>query len=81
MSTIDLIHAECVAAMRKLPARSVAHVITDPPYSEKTHSKGKRIVKPGTVADHVIEYKPMTPAIMRTVSLAQIAAAEQAHGR
>ncbi len=30
MSTIDLIHAECVAAMRKLPARSVDHAITDP---------------------------------------------------
>ena len=40
-----LIHAECVAAMRKLPARSVDHVITDPPYSEKTHAKGKRLMR------------------------------------
>ena len=54
MSTISLVRAECVAAMRKLPARSVDHTITDPPYSERTHSKGRRIVKPVTVADHVI---------------------------
>jgi len=67
MSQIDLIHAECVAAMRKLPARSVDHTITDPPYSEKTHAKGKRY-KRGDIVDHVIAYKPMTPAIMRAVS-------------
>ena len=68
MSQIDLIHAECVAAMRKLSDRSVDHVITDPPYSEKTHSKGKRYNKRGDIVDHVIKYKPMTPAIMRAVS-------------
>ena len=44
MSQIDLMHAECVAAMRKLADRSVDHTITDPPYSERTHSKGRRIV-------------------------------------
>ena len=42
---INLMHAECVAAMRKLPARSVDHTITDPPYSEKTHAKGKRLMR------------------------------------
>ncbi len=68
MSQIDLINAECVAAMRKLSDRSVDHVITDPPYSEKTHSKGKRYNKRGDIVDHVIAYKPMTPAIMRAVS-------------
>jgi DNA modification methylase len=35
MSQIDLMHAECVAAMRKLAARSVDHTITDPPYSKQ----------------------------------------------
>ena len=65
---INLMHAECVAAMRKLPARSVDHTITDPPYSEKTHAKGKRYNKRGDIVDHVIKYKPMTPAIMRAVS-------------
>lgn len=67
MSQIDLIHAECVAAMRKLPARSVDHVITDPPYSAKTHTSGKRY-KRGDIVDHVIKYNPMTPALMRAVS-------------
>lgn len=67
MSVITLQHAECVAAMRKLADRSVDHVITDPPYSEKTHAKGKRY-KRGDIVDHVIAYKPMTPAIMRAVS-------------
>ncbi len=46
-----LIHAECVAAMRKLAARSVDHTITDPPYSEKTHANGKRY-KRGDIVDH-----------------------------
>ena len=45
MSQINLMHAECVAAMRKLADRSVDHVITDPPYSEKTHAKGKRLMR------------------------------------
>ena len=67
MSMITLQHAECVAAMRKLPARSVDHTITDPPYSEKTHAKGKRY-KRGDIVDHVIKYKPMTAANMRAVS-------------
>ena len=65
---IDIIHAECVAAMRKLADKSVDHTITDPPYSAKTHSKGRRIVTPGTVAAHFIPYRPMTPALMRAVS-------------
>ena len=44
MSQIDLIHTDCVAAMRKLADKSVDHTLTDPPYSAKTHSKGRRIV-------------------------------------
>jgi len=67
MSQINLIHAECVAAMRKLADKSVDHTITDPPYSAKTHSSGKRYRR-GDIVDHVIAYKPMTPAIMRAVS-------------
>ena len=33
MSQIDLINAECVAAMRKLADRSVDHTITDATYA------------------------------------------------
>ncbi len=51
-----LMHAECVSAMRKLSDRSVDHTITDPPYSEKTHAKGKRYNKRGDIVDHVIAY-------------------------
>ena len=48
--------------MRKLPARSVDHTITDPPYSEKTHAKGKRY-KRGDIVDHVIgaQWKRVDP--------------------
>lgn len=64
---INLMHAECVAAMRKLADKSVDHTITDPPYSAKTHASGKRY-KRGDIVDHLIKYKPMTPALMRAVS-------------
>lgn len=67
MSVITLQHAECVAAMRTLPDRSVDHFIFDPPYNERTHAKGKRY-KRGEIVDHVIKYKPMTAANMRAVS-------------
>jgi site-specific DNA-methyltransferase (adenine-specific) len=32
------VHGDCLDVMRAMPDRSVAHVITDPPYSERVHA-------------------------------------------
>jgi len=67
MEGVDLHFGDCIAGLRKLSDRSVDHFIFDPPYSERTHAKGKRY-KRGEIVDHVIKYKPMTAANMRAVS-------------
>jgi hypothetical protein len=41
-ATWCLLHADNREAMPMLPDKSVAHVITDPPYSEHTHAKVRR---------------------------------------
>lgn len=39
-----VVHGENAEVLPTLPAKSVAHVITDPPYSEHTHSKQRRVI-------------------------------------
>lgn len=34
-----LVHGDCLEVMAAMPAKSVAHMIGDPPYSEHTHSR------------------------------------------
>ena len=34
-----LVHGDCLEVMAAMPAKCVAHMIGDPPYSEHTHSK------------------------------------------
>ena len=36
-----LVHGDCAEVLAVLPAKSVDHVITDPPYSEAVHSKSR----------------------------------------
>ena len=45
----------------RLPEKSVAHVITDPPYEAEAHTKARRCPKPGEAAnDYVIPFAAMT---------------------
>lgn len=37
-----IIHGDCAEVLPMLPEKSVAHVITDPPYSEHVHAKVRR---------------------------------------
>lgn len=36
-----IVHGDCLDVLRELPDRSVAHVITDPPYSDHVHTKSR----------------------------------------
>lgn len=40
-SSVALFHADCQDVFATLPNRSVEHVITDPPYEERTHRHGR----------------------------------------
>lgn len=40
-----VLHGKCEALLGALPASSVDHVITDPPYSEHVHSKTRRMLR------------------------------------
>lgn len=37
-----VVHGDCAEVLPTLPEKSVAHVITDPPYSEKVHKAARR---------------------------------------
>lgn len=43
---VRVVEADCLEVLRELPDGSVGHVITDPPYAEKTHA-GARAARPG----------------------------------
>ncbi len=43
---VTVVHGDALAMMRALPDGCVDHVITDPPYAEKTHA-GARTTRPG----------------------------------
>lgn len=40
-----VLEGDCLSILPTLPPKSVAHVITDPPYSEHVHSKQRRVLK------------------------------------
>ena len=42
---IDLLHGDCLAEMRRLPAESFDSVVTDPPYSSGTRREGAKGVR------------------------------------
>jgi site-specific DNA-methyltransferase (adenine-specific) len=50
-----VIHGDCLEVLPTLADKSVAHVITDPPYSAHVHSKQRRILNNGVVARGVRE--------------------------
>lgn len=40
-----VVHGDCRDLLRSLPSRSIAHLITDPPYSAHVHDKQRRILR------------------------------------
>lgn len=64
---VQLWHGDCLDILRTLPDASVDAVITDPPYTERTHSKARERWsghrgKPDTITEGVTAFAPITDA-------------------
>ena len=59
---VALYHGDCLDLLPLLPDKSVAHVITDPPYEAEAHTKARRQSRgPDTLAEeHEIDFAPIT---------------------
>jgi DNA modification methylase len=64
MNTWRIIEGDCLEVMAGMEAGSVDHIVTDPPYDEKTHKGHNTEVRPGM---NQIEFKPLLD-IEKTVS-------------
>lgn len=42
-ATWAVVHGDCMEILPTLPAKSVAHAITDPPYEAEAHTQGRRL--------------------------------------
>ncbi len=68
-------HGDCIDWLATLDAKSVDHVITDPPYESEAHSKGRRCrgaALPGgrrTLVAVPIDFAPMDEVLRDRVSL------------
>lgn len=77
-----VVHGDAVETMRALPDRSVAHVITDPPYEAEAHTLGRRVksgpslagggASTGVMLSQPLSFPPLTEAI-RSAASAEIA--------
>lgn len=73
MSNWTLHHGECIEFLRTLPNKSVDHVITDPPYEEEAHTKGRRVMgrklpEGGRkIKEHPLSFPPITEIERRAV--------------
>lgn len=71
--TWRLHHGDCLPWLSTLDARSVDHVITDPPYEAAAHSKGVRARKGGGQPhESPLDFAPMTEQL-RTAAAAHMA--------
>lgn len=67
-----IVHArDCIDGMREMPDSCVDHVITDPPYEQEAHTKGRRIRTHGAAGciEQPLKFEPMTPALRFKSSL------------
>ena len=46
-----VVHGDCLDVMATMPARSVAHVITDPPYEAEAHTAHRRVKRGGEAGE------------------------------
>ena len=63
---VTLYHGDCREVMSGMADQSVKAVITDPPYTERTHTKA-RASKAGKVAEGITDFSAITDAELRNV--------------
>ena len=59
---VTLYHGDCREVLKRLPDESVAAVLTDPPYTERTHSKARTPERDG-----VTSFSAITDADLRAI--------------
>lgn len=64
-----VIHAPNEDVLPLLPDKSVAHVITDPPYEAEAHLGARRQTREHTVVEHEIDFAPITEADRERISM------------
>lgn len=65
---ITLYHGDCTAILPWLSARSVDHLITDPPYPPHVHANGRRGDATSISAARDLEFVPLTDDVRRLVA-------------
>lgn len=66
---ISIIQGEALEVMRSLPSKSFDLIVTDPPYSPRTHKNlGKERRNDGAKAREALEFPPMTPELIAEVA-------------
>lgn len=63
-----VLEADCSLVLPALPPKSVAHVITDPPFSERVHSGQSRQDGVGGTAPMDLGFAPLTPDLRSVVA-------------
>jgi DNA modification methylase len=51
-----VVEGDCLQVLPTLPDKSVAHVITDPPYEAEAHTKARRQRRAGEVVELAIDF-------------------------
>lgn len=65
-----VVHGDCAEVLPTLPAASVAHVITDPPYEAEAHTLGRRVGGgDGVVVERPLDFAPITEVERLSVSV------------
>ena len=60
---VTLYHGDCLEVLAGIPDESVAAVLTDPPYTERTHSRARSTSNP----NGIVEFESMTDATLAAV--------------
>ena len=61
---------DCLEVMAGMEAKSVDHVITDPPYEAEAHTKGRRVSRGGALVNEALNFDAMTEATRDLVGVA-----------
>jgi len=52
----EIHHGDCLRLLRGMEPKSVDHIITDPPYEEEAHTRGRRLLGKQTNGKRTVEY-------------------------
>ncbi len=66
--TWEIIHGDCLDEMPKIENKSIAHIITDPPYEAECHAVSKKVRDSVRVELQEINFKAITEGLRKFVA-------------